>query len=641
MGTAGQVDSISVRVAPGLNKDLIRSALIGVGGSNASVFSADALLASARQQVQAGLVQFNGLMFGFAALTLFVSSFLIWNTFSMVVAQRRRELALLRAVGASRRQVSRSVVGEGIVVGTVASVLGLLFGVLIAVGLRALLGALSIPLPSTSLVVAPRTIIVAVAVGLGVTLMSVIGPARRATRIPPVAALQDAAVPPVQRGRRGPAVGVVALTVGVGLGTLGLLRTTMTTGSRMGYIGAGAALAVLGVTVLARFLAAPIISAIGAPLQRLGGVPTRLARQNAVRDPRRTAATASALMIGLALVAATLVLGESVKTAFGGALRASIRADVVVDADGIVPFNASIIKAIASTKGVRASVPLTRARASLAGPGDHNHIGITIGSIRSISTVVNPAFLNGGWPIDRAHVAVSKSFADEQKLKIGSKLTIHAGNADRVLIVAGIYERDELLDDAVGSDATISGLNGLEIVTKVILVNTRDSSPAVLSALASSSAVVPNSSARTADDYVTSQTNALDLVLGIVDVLLLFAGAVAAMGIANTLALSVVERTRELGLLRAVGMQRRHMRRMVRIEGVLVALLGGVLGLTLGVAFGSASAAALPPATAQLTYPPGRLVLLFAAAGLLGIIAGALPARRAARLDILTAIVDT
>ncbi len=653
----GLIDSILVRVAPGADKAAVSQRIATVVGPNLSVLDADTLFADAKARIQERLSAFNNLMLGFAAVTLFVSMFLIWNTFSMVVAQRRREIALLRAVGASGAQVAGSVVGEAAVVGLVASAVGIAIGVLLAVGLRALLSTFSFSLPSSALRLEPRTIWAAFAVGLGVTLVSVIGPSRRATRVPPVALMQEASVPVALAGRLAPILGSVFIAVGMYFALHGILTTTLTTGSRAKNIALGAGLVVIGVTAISRFLTSPVVGFLGTPFRRFGGVAAGLARRNAVRDPRRTAATAAALMIGLALVATTLVLGASVKTAFGGALRASIKSDVVVSADGVVPFDDASLAEITATAGVKKAVPLGFGRAStgvgLGGGGGQvtegslqadrrNRIGVTIADIADLERVTDPQFLSGGWPTGDAQIAIAKSYADERRLALGDRLVLRNDPTVRTVTISGIYSRDEILDDAVASPATAAGITRDTPVTNLVLVTTTGPpTTTVLNDLKQATASIPNSTARTADGYVENETGALDLVLGIVDVLLLFAIGVAGIGIANTLALSVVERTRELGLLRAVGMHRRSMRRMVRVEGVLVALFGGVLGLVLGVGFGSAIAIALPVDTAVLTFPSLRLVLLFVAAGLLGVVAAAMPARRAARLDVLAAIAET
>jgi putative ABC transport system permease protein len=518
--------------------------------------------------------------------------------------------------------------------------------------------------------------VVGIAIGLGVTVLSAIGPARRSTKVAPVAAMTAAAVSPTLGSWRRPALGTALVAVGLAFGARGLSETSLAQAQRLESIGIGGAFAFLGIAMLARYLAGPIIGVIGWPWGRLGGVGVRLARRNAIRDPRRTASTALALTIGMALVATTLVLGASVKTAFGGALRASINAPVVVSAGGISPIDATVSRAIAAAPGVTSAVAIESARIRTArvgggffggtpsgggqgdgGQGGGGQLDVSTGSIAAISRVVRPDFHTGGFPPNDSTIAISASTADDRHLRVGDTVTVESRDqpdpssspatsppgtttpTGHVMTISGVYERDELLGDAVVRPGVISALDSTNPpVTKLVLVTTNGDPAALAHRLARVAAGIPNSAAQTADDYVTSQTNALDIVLGIVDVLLLFAVLVAALGIANTLALAVVERTRELGLLRAAGMDRRVVRRMIRIEGVLIALFGGFLGIGFGVAFGVTVADALPVDTARLTLPAGRLVLLFLAAGLLGVVAGAIPARRAARLDVLEAV---
>ena len=663
VGVPDKIDSISVRLAQGVSGVEGRAAVQKAIGATGTVLDADTILADARQRIQDRLANFNSLMLGFASVTLFVSIFMIWNTFSIVVAQRRKELALLRAVGAGSRQVFWSIVGEGVGVGAVASAFGLGIGVLIAIGLRNLLANFGVDLPSGDLVMAPRTIIAAVVVGLGVTVLSVAGPARRTMKIPPVAALRDAAVPARRVGRVVPILGIVALALGVAAGAMGLrLAETDTTAGLM-RLGIGAVLIFLGVAAVARFVTPPTVKVLGAPFAKLAGVPGFLARRNAVRDPRRTAATASALMIGLALVSLTLVLGASVQQAFGGALRASILTEAVVDAGGIVPIEADTLEKLEAVDGVTSVTPIRFVRAGLKVPGasaqagsseggdDHgpgnsrDRIGLTIGTGDQLGAAVDPKFVEGSWPATAQEIAVSTSYATDLGLKVGDTLT--PVDTNRTLTIVGRYERSELLDDGVVLPEALNAANGklvdrLQPTVRQVLVGTaEDPVPtSVVKALGAASALVPNSSAGTVDQFVADQTSSLDIVLGIVNVLLLFAVIVAALGIANTLALSVVERTRELGLLRSVGMQRRQMRRMIRIEGVLVAVFGGVLGVGLGVLFGIAIASALPAETAVLTIPYARLGLILLAAAVLGVVAAAMPARRAGRLQVLDAIAE-
>jgi putative ABC transport system permease protein len=669
VGRPGEVDGINVRITPGARLGAVRASIQRAVGPTVSVLDADALLNDARARIQERLSTFTGLLLGFAAVTLFVSAFLIWNTFSIVIAQRTRELALLRAVGASAGQVSRAVIGEGLIVGIVATALGIGAGVLVALGLERLLGAFGAVLPTDVLDLAPRTVVVAVVVGLGVTLVSVVGPARRSTRIPPIAAISLATLPPPPRAGRSLGFGLGAIALGLLAGVRGFLVGRHLASSdvavrRLIWIALGAALVFIGMASLARYLTRPVVGTLGRPLRRFGAMPSELAGRNALRNPRRTASTASALMIGLALVTTTLVMGASVKTAYGGALRASIRADVVVEADGIVPFGADVLASFGRVAGVDEAVPIDEARATLAPAtversrpqgrtsARRERMGISTADLARLPDVLDPALVAGGLPKDDRHLAVSRSFADENRLGVGSAVVVVAGGpagpgsasrpATRTFVVSGIFERDEVLDDSVGLPGAVTGLPGVEPSTELVLVRTAAAADpsTVARRLGAVAAAVPNSSSAVTDRYVDEQTGALDLVLGIVDVLLFFAVLVAAMGIANTLGLSVVERTRELGLLRAVGMERRAVSRMVRVEGVLVALFGGVLGMAVGLAFGIAVAEALPADSAQLTIPIGRLVALFAVAGLLGVVAAALPARRAARLDVLDAIAE-
>jgi putative ABC transport system permease protein len=674
VGQPNQVGSILIRLAPGADNDATATNIRAVVGAQATVTSSDALLADARQRIQDRLGTFNSVMLGFAAITLFVSAFLIWNTFTMAITQRRREFAVLRAIGARSRQVFGSVVIEAAVVGAVASAVGIGLGVLIAVGLRRLLDTFGVDLPSGGLIVAPRTIVVGILTGLGVTLVSVIRPARRVLKIPPVAALNDAQVPPTPPSVISARIGGAALVAGSSVAALGLLQTTRTTTNRLALLAVGGVIAVIGLVVISGWLAPTVMRVLGAPFQRTGSVAARLAVRNGSRDPRRTAATATALMIGIMLVALTLVVGASVKTAFGGALRESIRADAVVSSNGIVPFDSTMLDTIRAVPGTARVTPLPTTRLRLAptsastatvhdptgsapsttapsgsGSGggttpDQNgrgrRLGATVIESGALSSAVDPELSSGGWPTQSDQIAISGAFADEHQLKVGNTITLGDSGSPRTFTISGRYERDELLDDAVVLPTAVAGWTGVELSANTVLVSSADggASPALLAGLRSATAAIPNSTATNVDDYVADQTSGLDIVLGIVNGLLLFAVVVATLGIANTLALSVVERTQEIGLLRAVGASRSAVRSMIRVEGVLVALFGGLSGLVVGVLFGAAVAAILPTATARLSFPYGRLGLLMLAAGLIGVLAAAIPARRAARLQVLEAI---
>ena len=639
VGVPGWYSVVNVRMEPGADEAAVQSGLQRVGGDEVSVFSSEALLDAAQADIEEELTNFVGLLLGFAGVTLFVSAFLIWNTFTIVVAQRTRELALLRAVGAARRQVALSVVGEGLVVGVAASIVGIGLGVLLGIGLQRLIVALGVALPLDDVVFQPRTAVLGAVVGVGVTLVSVVGPARRATSVPPVAAISAIDATPTRRTLGRPVLGSILLIAGLVIGARALSMPPEPVDPRVRNVALGALLVFLGVAGVARFLAGPIVSVIGAPVRRLG-VAGRVAARNSVRNPRRTASTASALMIGLALVATTLVVGESVRTAIRGGLTRSVTADVVVDAGSVAPFDAASIQAISDAPGVADAVPLSIARSdTVKGPG---RLTITTGDVEEMVTVVDPEMVEGRLPLGDDEIAVNRRWASDKGVELGQQLTLRGGDVTKVLDVVGVYQRRELYDDTFAQTAAVEGLLGVEPAARLVFVRTEPgSSPTrVAGELAEVVSGIPNSSADTTADFIDGRTGSVDIIISIVNVLLLFAVLVAALGIANTLALSVVERTRELGLLRAVGMSRRRMRRMVRLEGVLIGTFGGILGLVVGVGFGAALVAALPVENAELTFPWTRLAVLLVIGSVLGIVAAALPARRAGRLDVLQAIAE-
>lgn len=639
VGVPGWYSVVNVAMSPGADRATVQAGLQRAGGDQVQVISSEALVSAAQADIDEQLTTFVGLLLGFAAVTLFVSAFLIWNTFTIVVAQRTRELALLRAVGASRRQVAAAVIGEGLVVGVAASAVGIGAGVLLGIGLQRLIVSLGVALPLNDVVFQTRTAVLGLAVGLGVTLVSVIGPARRATSVPPVAAISAVDATPTRRTLGRPILGSVLLVAGLAVGARALSLPADPVDPRVTNVALGALLVFLGVAGVARFLAGPIMAVIGAPVRRMG-VAGRIAARNSVRNPRRTASTASALMIGLALVATTLVVGESVRTAIRGGLTRSVKADVVVDSGSVAPFDTASVAAIAATPGVADAVPFSIARSdTVRGPG---RLTMTTGDVAQMTRVVDPELVEGKLPLGNDEIAVNRKWASDKDVSLGDELTLRGGDVTRALKVVGVYQRRELYDDTFAQTGAVTGLLGVEPAARLVFVTTAPgASPKKVAAeVGKAVAEVPNSTAALAPEFIDGRTGSVDIIISIVNVLLLFAVLVAALGIANTLALSVVERTRELGLLRAVGMSRRRMRRMVRLEGVLIGTFGGVLGLAVGIGFGAALVAALPAENAELTFPWARLVVLGLVGSVLGVVASALPARRAGRLDVLVAIAD-
>lgn len=633
LGRAGRLDAVLVDVEPRSSVEVVQEQISTLVGEDVQVLTSAEIQEQTSEQVSGMLSTFTNVLLGFAAVTLFVSGFLIWNTFSMVLAQRSRDLALLRAIGASERQVAGSVLGEGLVVGLVASVLGLGLGVLTGLGLQSLLSRLGGSLPSEGVVMTPRTVLVAFVVGLGVTLVSVVGPARRATRVPPVAAMTAAVAPSRSAGRAGTVLGVAMSALGLVLGGFGLF-TELSTGARVGVLAAAAVLLFLGVASLARHLAAPVIGVLGALPARLR-TSGDLARRNAVRNPRRTASTASALMIGLALVTTTLVVGQSVKAAIGGSLERSLSAQVVVHATDVAGFDQATVDAIAATDGVRSAVALRTLQAQV--PGEEGGVAATSADTALLPDVLDVGLRDGSLPTADDGLAVSADWAEDRGLGIGDTVTLQLDGVPRELQVTGRFDQTDVTGDLLLAATAADGSAGVGSTASTVLVAT-DAPDEVIPSLEAVVAQVPGAEVDTTADYVDGVVGQLDTVLAAVNALLVLTLVVAGLGIANTLALSVVERTRELGLLRAVGMERRPLRSMIRTEGFLVSVFGGLLGVALGLVFGAATVVALPDDLATLSVPTTSLLVVLVGAGVIGVLASALPARRAGRLEVLDAL---
>jgi Predicted ABC-type transport system involved in lysophospholipase L1 biosynthesis, permease component len=636
-GAPGRAARISVKVDGGADQTQVRHAIAAVLPAGVEVVTETQVLNETKTLIDQGLAIFTSVLLGFAAVTLFVSTFLIWNTFNIVVAQRTRELALLRAIGGSERQVSAAVIGEGLIVGLVASAIGIAAGIATAIALRAVLGAFGAKLPDAGVIVAARTVIVGLAVGMVVTLLSVIGPARRATSIPPIAAMREAAIAPSSSSRRRLIGGLVVLGTGLVLGATAFLGTGFDSTLRTAGTGLAAVLLFLSIASLSSHLVKPMLGQIGLVPARLGSIAADLARRNAIRAPRRVASTAAALMVGLALVGTTLVVGESIKQQLSGALTDSIHADLIVRASGVVQLDSATVHKIASTTGVASALPIGSIAAKVAGDGN-DETAVSVVDTTRLARYSDPDIVEGSLPTTTTGVAISKTIADAHHLHPGSQVAISTAFGSVTRRVTGIYRRDEIAGVAIAIPGTLPTA-GSTPATRYVMIDTAANTPVVESRIRTTVAALPSVKVFTATGLVADITSDLDTILAIVDALLLLAVIVAALGIANTLALSIVERTRELGLLRAIGMDRRSMRRMVRIEGLMLAIFGGLLGVGLGIVFGVATVRILPANTAILAIPTARLALLFGAACLLGLLASILPARRAGKLQILDAIV--
>jgi putative ABC transport system permease protein len=637
MDREGEFNEMGLIAQEGVSAVDLRDRVLGVLGDGYRVQTADERATSDTEQVASFLGFLNTALLTFAGIALFVGSFIIANTFSIVVAQRSREFALLRAVGASTRQVQSAVLVEALVVGLLSGVLGLGLGVVFAVGLQSLMAGLGLELPPGNTTVEVRTIVAALTVGIGVTVVASIVPARRASRVAPVEAMRGSStVGPESLGRR-TAVGVALTVVGgvaIVVGLAGSLPQPLT------MVGLGAALLMLGVSLAAPLAAGPIATAVGWVPSRFG-VPGRLARRNAVRDRRRTATTASALMIGLALVALVAILAASIRGSLQTALDETFRADFIVATDN--PVLRNLPPGFANDLAERPEIgAVTAVRIAPITVGDTTS-GVTAVTAGTLDQTVALGEVEGDpTTLGFGDVFISTDTADGLDLAIGDTVTADFPlQADVELTVIGTYSDNS----AIGANWLMS-LDGYEDIIgdpldAYVYATSADGVDDEVARVAVDevAAAYPGAEVRNQAEFREEQEGQINQLLALISVLLLLSVIVAILGIANTLALSVFERTREIGLLRAVGMDRPQARRMIGWESVIVAVFGAVLGMLVGIFLGWAVVNALKDeGITTLVIPGGQLVAGLVGAGFAGILAAVFPAIRASRLDVLQAV---
>lgn len=630
----GDYDEIDVLAEDGVSDDALAERLAATVGDEYEVVTAEQLVDENTEAVGQALGIFSTALLVFAGVALFVGVFIIVNTFSIIVAQRVRELALLRAVGASRRQVMWSVLGEAGLIGLIGGVTGLALGAVLAIALRAMLAAFGVELPAEGLVFQPRTVIVALVVGLVVTVAAAVMPALRATRIAPVQALQAVAVPPsASQGWFRSAAGALVGLVGVALLVAGLFG-----GAGPTVLGGGAVAVFLGVALLAPLVARPIVRFLGWPVARWSGVRGELARENAMRNPRRTATTASALMIGVGLVGFVTIFAASMTASIGDAIDEVYLLDYDVRSASFQPIPADV----ADDLGELDEVSLALAQRMGTFTVDESS-GFLMGvDADRIDEVYDLEVLDGSLDaLGDGGVLVSESAADGQSLTVGDALDMEfPATGEASLEVVGIFDGasidvDYMLDTATYQEH-YQGDQVFAVGVRLADGVDLDAGQAAIDEVLEAYPGVQAMDRGAVREQVTGQINQL---LGLVYGLLALAVLIAFFGIVNTLALSVFERVREIGLLRAVGMTRGQVRAMVRWESVLIAILGVVLGLGVGTFFGWLLVQALQDQfPLRFVFPGGQLAAAVVVAGLAGVLAGVLPARRAARVDVLAAI---
>ena len=581
------------------------------------------------------------LLLVFGGVAVVVGAFTIYNTLSITVAQRSRELALLRALGATRRQVLRSVVIEALAIGTIASAIGVAAGLGLAKLLNSVFASAGVDLPSTSTVFGARTIIVSLAVGIIVTVIAGLGPALRATRVSPVTAMREGAdIPPGRIGRRAPLFAAITGVLSLAVLGLGMFGPGIEAEGRLALLAPGALLLFIAVALISPRLVPRLASVLGRPGQRIAGAAGGLARRNAMRNPGRTAATAAALMIGIALVAFSAVVGQGMRESTKGALADQVRADyVIVGQDGWSPIDPDAAKAVAEVPGVQVSTGLVQDQGRAFGDKisvdgvDEKQIASVFGFDWDKGSDAAYAELASGGAI------VTDEFAEKHDLAVGDRFAVTAIKGDKLgLSVAGISKPDKFNPLGTG-EVTIARSAydrsfSAERERYAFVAADGSSQPALEKALAS----FPDVKLQSKSEFQTDQSAWVDQILGIFYVLLGLAVIVSLFGIVNTLALSVLERTRELGMLRAIGMSRRQVRRMIRHESVVTALIGAVLGIAVGVFLAALATTALSDEGLRFAVPAGSLVAFTVVAAVAGVLAAMGPARRAARLDVLKAL---
>lgn len=633
----GRYDGIAVAGEPGVSEEQLASRIRAVMPEGIEVVTGAQITAEDQSALDDALGFFNAFMVTFAGVALFVGAFIIYNTFSIVVAQRTRELALLRAVGASRGQVLGGVLLESAAVGAIASLLGLVAGIGVAVGLKGLLAGLGFGLPAAGLVLRPQSLITAFAVGLAITVLSSILPARRASHVAPVAALRDVAIDTSGFSRRRLIGGVIV----TGLGLASLIGGLAGSGQRgLSMVGLGTSVTFLGVAVLGPIIASPVTRVLGAPIRRLRGIPGRLARENALRNPKRTATTASALMIGVALIGFITIFAASAKRSIVSIIDRTFIGDFVIDSgtQGFGGLSPALAERLNDIPEVGAASGLRLAPVERDGSGTFV-VGV---DPATLSQLLDFGITAGRVDdLTEGTIALEASSAEADGLHIGDTVTMRfADSGKQALRVAALYENNDLVGNAFVSLATLEANVADQFDTQIYVSIADGVSPeAARAAIERVAADFANAKVNDRTEFKQSIASQVNQILGLIYVMLGLAVVIALIGIANTLVLSVLERTHELGLLRAVGMTRDQLRESVRWESVLIACFGALLGLAIGLVFGWALVQALADeGIDQLAIPLRQLLTIAAVAGLVGVIAAVIPARRAARLDVLAAI---
>jgi putative ABC transport system permease protein len=639
-----EYDQVQVVADDGISQTEIKQRIKdALSGENVEVLTGAEVTKENQDSLREGIGFFSTALLVFAGVALLVGVFLIYNTFTIIVAQRTREMALLRAVGASQRQVMTSVIIESILIGVFASALGLVAGVMLSAGLKGILNAFGFDLPSSGTVIEPRTVIAAFVVGTVITLLSAIIPARKASRVPPLAAMRDVAFERPPRVVRRGSIGGGILAGGIAMLMFGLFGSP---GNGIAYVGLGALAVFVGVFVLGPLFARPLSRALGAPLLRLKGMTGNLARENASRNPRRTSATAAALMIGVALVGFITIFAASATKSVSAAVDEQMRTDYIVNSGGFggVPFSPELTNQLREVPEIDTITPLRFGGVQVLVDGDEKSEYVSAADPEAAEKMFDFDFRQGEMhDLTEDGIAVSERTADKYDWKLGDTIEIEFATGKTVpLTLQAIYDKTQIADDYLMSLDGYEKHQSKRLQQDFLIFMTLDQGVSADQGRAAIEPILadyPTAELQDQAQYKEDIEAQFTQIVNLVYVLLFFAVFIALIGIANTLALSIYERTRELGLLRAVGMSRRQVRSTVRWESVIIAVFGSVIGLAIGLLFGWAVVEALKnEGFTEFAAAPGQLIVVVVLAAIAGTVSAIGPARRAAKLDVLQAI---
>ncbi len=643
-GEEGKFDQITVAAEGGVSPEELRDRIAAVVPGDLLVETGEENADRQASEIRDSLSFLSIALLAFAAISLFVGSFVIFNVFSITVAQRTREFGMLRTLGAGRSQILRTVLVEGLLIGAFASIIGILVGFALAEGLSALLKAIGAELPSKGLVVAPRTIIVSLAIGIGVTLVASLLPALRATRVPPIAALSESLVA-AKKNRVWVRALISAVLAAIGLALIASVLISGTDGGTgAARIGGGAVAVVVAISVFSPQLVRPMASAIGAPLQRFG-LTGRLARENSQRNPSRTAITSAALMIGLALVTFVTIFASGLNSSVTDVIDSNLKGQIILQGPGgFNPIPPEAAELAAETEGVRAASGVRYSNVRVTGAGRRDLSSVQPDSVNEVlelewkeGSARDLAELGG------KRAVVSEGLADSADIEVGDSIEVlsktgrtvdlqvtgilASGNLD---LLGNIVVAQEEMEKDFGVDVDFFALVRTEPGADVDVVQQRIDD--------AFQEPFPTVDVLNQQELKDNQQQQINTLLAMIYVLLALAVVVSLVGIVVTLILSIYERTRELGMLRAVGMSRRQVRRMIRYEAVITAVLGAIAGLILGVIFAFLIGIPLEGEGFALSYPIPVLAVIVLLTAFAGVLAAIYPARKASKLDVLEAV---